>query len=142
MAQDGFGWIYLAFFLIIPLSRIIPKIIQKWKEKNSPLPKARIENTDEISENFETIQKSYKEDVPNEMKPHSLEMLVLGELNRGVKNFDKIKKNLGIETTKLDETLESLENQGLMKVNKKQGIFGPKIELVPTEEGSKKIYFK
>jgi DNA-binding HxlR family transcriptional regulator len=67
-------------------------------------------------------------------------MLVLGELNRGVKNFNSIQRNLGIDTEKLDETLQSLENQGLMKVQNKQGVFGPKIELIPTEKGFKKFY--
>ena len=74
------------------------------------------------------------------MKPQSLDMLVLGELNRGVKNFDAIQRNLGIDMEKLDETLESLEKQGLMKVQHKQGLFGPKIELIPTEKGFKKFY--
>ncbi|MFB5646827.1 MAG: winged helix-turn-helix transcriptional regulator, partial [Candidatus Nitrosomaritimum yanchengensis] len=75
-----------------------------------------------------------------EMKPQSLDMLVLGELNRGVKNFNSIQRNLEIDTEKLDETLQSLENQGLMKIQNKQGIFGPKIELIPTEKGFKKFY--
>ncbi|NIM25884.1 MAG: hypothetical protein GTN97_01965 [Nitrosopumilaceae archaeon] len=74
------------------------------------------------------------------MKPQSLEMLVLGELNRGVNNFNNIQKNLGIDAEKLDETLQSLEKQGLMKVQNKQGLFGQKIELIPTEEGFKKFY--
>ena len=34
MANEGFAWIYLVFFLVIPLSRILPRLVQKWKDKN------------------------------------------------------------------------------------------------------------
>ncbi len=142
MAQEGFAWIYLVFFLIIPLSRIIPRLVQKWRQKNAegsePLAEHSYQSTNEIIE--QSPPRPYAEDIPREMKPQSLDMLVLGELNRGVKNFDAIQRNLGIDTEKLDETLESLEKQGLMKVQHKQGLFGPKIELIPTEKGFKKFY--
>jgi len=67
-------------------------------------------------------------------------MLVLGELNRGIKNFNSIQKNLGIDSKPLEEALQSLENQGLMKIQHKQGLLGPKIELTPTDKGFKKFY--
>ena len=142
MAQDGFGWIYLVFFLIIPLSRIIPKLVQKWKQKNqSESEQFTQQSYDSTNDTIsQTPRRQYQEDIPREMKPQSLDMLILGELNRGVKNFNSIQRNLGIDTEKLDETLESLEKQGLMKVQHKQGLFGPKIELVPTEKGFKKFY--
>ena len=142
MAQDGFAWIYLVFFLIIPLSRIVPRLVQKWKKKNHGETE-QISQQSYQSTNESTVpppQRTYSEDIPTEMKPQSLDMLVLGELNRGVKNFNSIQRNLGIDTEKLDETLQSLENQGLMEVQNKQGIFGPKIELIPTEKGFKKFY--
>ena len=142
MAQDGFAWIYLVFFLIIPLSRIIPRLVQKWKQKNYGEPEQisqqPYQSTNESA--APSPQRAHPEDIPREMKPQSLDMLVLGELNRGVKKFNSIQRNLGIDTEKLDETLQSLENQGLMKVQNKQGIFGPKIELIPTEKGFKKFY--
>ena len=141
MAQDGFAWIYLVFFLIIPLSRILPRVIRKWKEKNKPNQERVTQSYQAENNNFtDSPISEYKGDIPSQMKPQSLEMLVLGELNRGVKNFNSIQKNLGIDTEKLDETLQSLENQGLMKVQHKQGVFGPKIELIPTEDGFKKFY--
>lgn len=142
MAQDGFAWIYLVFFLIIPLSRIVPRLVQKWKKKNHGETE-QISQQSYQSTNESTVpppQRTHSEDIPTEMKPQSLDMLVLGELNRGVKNFNSIQRNLGIDTEKLDETLQSLENQGLMEVQNKQGIFGPKIELIPTEKGFKKFY--
>ena len=142
MALEGFGWIYLIFFLIIPLSRIIPQIIRRRKNKNRDISNHAIQNINQVhSEIAEPIPKRfYKEDIPNEMNQHSLEMLVLGEINKGVKNFNSIQKNLRIETEKLDRVLQNLENNGLMKVQNKQGVFGPKIELIPTEKGEKKFY--
>ena len=74
------------------------------------------------------------------MKPQSLDMLILGELNRGTKNFNAIQRNLDIDSKTLEEALQSLEDQGLMEVQQKQGLTGPKIELIPTEKGFKKFY--
>jgi len=67
-------------------------------------------------------------------------MQVLGELNRGVKDFNKIQKNLDIDNQKLEKILKDLENQGLMKVIKKNGITGIKVELYSTEKGFKRYY--
>ena len=142
MVQDGYGWIYLVFFLIIPLSRILPRLVRKWKQKDQPesekFTQQSFNSTNETIS--QTPPRQYHEDIPREMKPQSLDMLILGELNRGVKSFNSIQRNLGIDTEKLEETLESLEKQGLMKVQHKQGLFGPKIELIPTEKGFKKFY--
>ena len=58
------------------------------------------------------------------MKPQTLDMLVLGELNRGIKNFNSIQKNLGIDSKPLEEALQSLESQGLMKIQAESLRFG------------------
>ncbi len=142
MEHDGMAWIYLAFFLVIPLSRILPRLIRKWKEKNRGAPEQFTQ--DPYQSTNETItessRKTDREDIPREMKPQTLDMLVLGELNRGIKNFNSIQKNLGIDSKPLEEALQSLENQGLMKIQHKQGLLGPKIELTPTDKGFKKFY--
>jgi hypothetical protein len=142
MAQDGFAWIYLVFFLIIPLSRILPKLVQKWKEKNQGVPEQITQKTYQTTEESftEPPPMNKREDIPRDMKPLTLDMLVLGELNRGTKNFNSIQRNLDIDSKVLDKTLQSLEKQGLMKVQNKQGLLGPKVELVPTEKGFKKFY--
>jgi len=136
------AWIYLLFFLVIPLSRILPRLIRKWKEKNRGAPEQFTQ--DPYQSTNETItessRKTDREDIPREMKPQTLNMLVLGELNRGIKNFNSIQKNLGIDSKPLEEALQSLENQGLMKIQHKQGLLGPKIELTPTDKGFKKFY--
>ncbi len=136
------AWIYLLFFLVIPLSRILPRLIRKWKEKNRGAPEQFTQ--DPYQSTNETItessRKTDREDIPREMKPQTLDMLVLGELNRGIKNFNSIQRNLGIDSKPLEEALQSLENQGLMKIQHKQGLLGPKIELTPTDKGFKKFY--
>jgi hypothetical protein len=142
MEHGGMAWIYLVFFLVIPLSRILPRLIRKWKEKNRGAPEQFTQ--DPYQSTNETItessRKTDREDIPREMKPQTLDMLVLGELNRGIKNFNSIQKNLGIDSKPLEEALQSLENQGLMKIQHKQGLLGPKIELTPTDKGFKKFY--
>ncbi len=142
MEHGGIGWIYLLFFLVIPLSRILPRLIRKWKEKNRGAPEQFTQ--DPYQSTNETItessRKTDREDIPREMKPQTLDMLVLGELNRGTKNFNSIQKNLGIDSKPLEDALQSLENQGLMKIQHKQGLLGPKIELTPTDKGFKKFY--
>jgi hypothetical protein len=142
MEHDGIGWIYLLFFLVIPLSRILPRLIRKWKEKNRGAPEQFTQEPYQSTNETitESSRKTDREDIPREMKPQTLDMLVLGELNRGIKNFNSIQKNLGIDSKPLEEALQSLENQGLMKIQHKQGLLGPKIELTPTDKGFKKFY--
>jgi DNA-binding HxlR family transcriptional regulator len=67
-------------------------------------------------------------------------MLVLGELHRGVKQFEDIQKNTGLTTEELNSILEDLENNGFMKAQQKSGLFGMKTELVPTDKGFKEYY--
>jgi len=142
MEHGGMAWIYLVFFLVIPLSRILPRLIRKWKEKNRVAPEQFTQEPYQSTNETitESSRKTDREDIPREMKPQTLDMLVLGELNRGIKNFNSIQKNLGIDRKPLEEALQSLENQGLMKIQHKQGLLGPKIELTPTDKGFKKFY--
>ncbi len=142
MEHGGMAWIYLLFFLVIPLSRILPRLIRKWKEKNRGAPEQFTQEPYQSTNETitESSRKTDREDIPREMKPQTLDMLVLGELNRGIKNFNSIQRNLGIDSKPLEEALQSLENQGLMKIQHKQGLLGPKIELTPTDKGFKKFY--
>ena len=142
MAEEGFAWLYLIFFLIIPLSRILPRVVRKFKDKNrstnEPFAQTTYQSTNEPM--ADPQKKTFQAEIPKEMSPQTLDMLVLGELNRGTKNFNSIQKNLGIDGAALEEILQSLENQGFMTVQNKQGIFGPKIELLITDKGFKKFY--
>ncbi len=141
MAENGLIWIYL-IFLLIPLSKILPRLIKKWKLKNSGVTPQLSDNQFQVSNNpiSESSRETFRVHHQRESKPKSPDMLVLGELNHGTKNFNVLQKNLGIDNKTLNSVLEDLENQGLMRVEQKQGLLGPKVELYPTEEGIKKYY--
>lgn len=141
MADEGFAWIYLVFFLIIPLSRILPRLVKKFKDKDRLLTEKFNQTTHHPDhESISDPSRTFQSEMSKEMSPKTLDMLVLGELNRGTKNFNSIQKNLGIDSATLEKILEGLEDQGLMTVQNKQGIFGPKIELVLTDKGFKRFY--
>ncbi len=76
----------------------------------------------------------------NLAQPETKDMLVLGELNRGAKNFETMKKITGLERDELISILDDLEKRGLMRVEKKSGVFGTKIELYVTDKGFQVYY--
>ena len=131
--DPNFSWIYLVFFLIIPLTRIIPRLIAKRRRES---------RTQEIQEKtMETNYESYSGRAQGGFtKPKSKNMLVLGEINQGAKTFENIQKNTGLDDKELDKILQNLENDGLLRVKQKQGLFGLKIELHPTDKGFKEYY--
>ena len=140
MADPNFSWIYIIIFLAIPLARIIPRLLAKRgigvkpqtiKERQFP------PGFDNFSQN--PSMESSKPQI-NPSKPQTKSMMVLGELNRGIKNFENLQKNTGFENKELESILEDLEKNGLMKVQQKQGLFGLKTELLPTDKGFKKYY--
>ncbi len=141
MADPNFSWVYLIIFLAIPLARIIPRILAK--------KGIGINTSQKIRENqFETnydeySQKPQMDSTKPQMdstKPQTKNNLVLGVLNRGSKTFEDIQKNTGLGNAELDAILEDLENNGLMKVVHKQGMLGPKTEILPTDKGFKEYY--
>ena len=74
-------------------------------------------------------------------EPETKHLLVLERMNRGAKNFEKIQKITDLERDELASILEDLEKRGLMKVEEKSGLFGPKVELYLTDKGSASIKF-
>ena len=145
--EADFSWIYLIIFLMIPLARILPRVLKKLKSGNSEsqdIPQRQFESNfnryeDQSDNQFESNPTEYQEP-PKSSKPQTKNMLVLGELHRGVKQFENIQKNTGLTTEELDSILEDLENNGLMKAQQKSGLFGMKTELVPTDKGFKEYY--
>ena len=153
--DPSFSWIYLIFFLAIPLARIIPRIIARRRMTN---PDERFQNNfeyreEKISETREEkISETREEKIPEtreekisetreeNTKPKTKSMMVLGELNNGTRTFEKVQKNTGLDSEELNKILENLEKQGLLKVQQKQGLFGLKVELYPTEKGFKEYY--
>jgi predicted Rossmann fold nucleotide-binding protein DprA/Smf involved in DNA uptake len=145
--EADFSWIYLIIFLMIPLARILPRVLKKLKSGNSEsqeIPQRQFESNfnryeDQSDKQFESNLTEYQES-PKSSKPQTKNMLVLGELHRGVKQFEDIQKNTGLTTEELDSILEDLENNGLMKAQQKSGLFGMKTELIPTDKGFKEYY--
>jgi len=135
MAEHDFPWIIYLIFFIIPLARILPRLVRKWKKGDS----ISTENIPTESQ-FRPSNPEMQQTQESVKKPLTKEMQVLGELNKGAKDFNKIQKNLGINNQELESILNNLEDQGLMKVVKKQGLTGMKIELYPTDKGFKKYY--
>ena len=130
MAEESFPWIIYLIFFIIPLARILPRIVRKWKKDDGTHTESQFSpNNSGVEQRQESVE-----------KPQTKEMQVLGELNRGVRNFSNIQKNLGIGNQELEEILNGLEDQGLMKVIKRKGLVGNKVELYPTDKGFKKFY--
>ena len=131
--DPDFSWIYLIFFLIIPLARIIPRILRKKRDKNpsQTIQEERFQST--FEEQPRKIQREFS-------KPQTKNMLVLGEVNKGTKTFEKILKNTGLNGKELDTILEDLEKNNMIKVQQKQGLLGTKIELYPTDKGFKEYY--
>ena len=168
MADGEFFWIYLIFFAI-PLARIIPRLIRKWQNKdksstqkqfNQNLQKWEQKSSGrgnffekiksfETTESFEkpkssdtpeSFEKPKSSDTPESFeKPIVKDMKVLGEINKGVKDFNQIQKNVNISNKELEEILKNFEDEGLMRVIKKEGVIGGKIELHPTEKGFRKF---
>lgn len=133
--SDHFYWIWL-IFLMIPLVRVIQRYIRK---RNNPdyytSSEKRVEmQLEKTSTN--TIEKPTR----NLTRPETKDMLVLGELNRGVKSFEKMQKIIGLKRDELISILDDLEKRGLMRVEEKSGPFGPKVELYATDKGFKEYY--
>ena len=67
---------------------------------------------------------------------------VLEIMNRGVKKFENIQQITGLKRDELVSILDDLEKRGLMIVEPKSGLLGPKVELYATDKGSAKIHSK
>ena len=145
--EADFSWIYLIIFLMIPLARILPRILKKLKSGNSEsqeIPQRQFESNfnryeDQSDKQFESNSTEYQEP-PKSSKPQTKNMLVLGELHRGVRLFENVQKNTGLTNEELNSILEDLETKGLMKTQEKPGLLGMKTELVPTDKGFKEYY--
>ena len=131
--EPNYSWIYLLIFLIIPLSRIIPRLIANRKPNNENF--SQFQN---ISNNGDEIWKAKIESQQNQNI--SDEMKVLGNMHNGANTFDKIQKQTKITVEELNRILEDLEKKEMIRVVKKSGMFGEKIELYSTGKGFRAYY--
>ena len=134
--EENYSWIYLLIFLIIPLARILPRILKRGaiKEKIS----ARLESP---RENF--FKESYSSDNFKESpsreefstKNWSKEKIVLGLLMTNISKFEELQKRGNLSTNNLDRILQDFEKKGFMTSVEKSGPFGKSIQLKITEKG-------
>ena len=73
------------------------------------------------------------------MEEETKDLIVLGAINNGVKQFNKISTVTKIKPEELNDILEKLETRGFIIANEKKGWLGKKIELNVTEKGNKEI---
>ena len=145
--EADFSWIYLIIFLMVPLARILPRILKKYKIggfQSQEMPQRQFESAfnryeDQSDKQFQSAPTESQE-IPKSSKPQTKNMLVLGELHRGVRLFENVQKNTGLTNEELNSILEDLETNGLMKTQQKPGLMGMKTELVPTDKGFKEYY--
>ncbi len=146
--EADFSWIYLVIFLMVPLARILPRVLKKYKIggfQSQEVPQRQFESNfnryeDQSDKQFQSTP-TQSQEVPKSSKPQTKNMLVLGELHRGVRLFENVQKNTGLTNEELNSILEDLETNGLMKTQEKPGLMGgTKTELVPTDKGFKEYY--
>ncbi len=132
---DHFYWIWI-IFLLFPLVRIIQRYLRKRNMRNYP------ESTEKQLEMQLKTNSSETIDAPrrNLARPETKDMLVLGELNRGAKNFETVQKITGLKRDELIPILDDLEKRGLIRTEQKSGFFGTKVELYVTDKGFQEYY--
>ena len=73
------------------------------------------------------------------MEAEPKDLIVLGAIKHGIKKFDKIQKRTKIEPEELNLILEQLEKRRLIQAKEKKGLFGMKVEITVTENGSSEV---
>jgi len=121
---------------MFPLIRIIQRYLRKRNMQNITEPSEKHLEMQLKTNSSETLDTPRR----NLARPETKDMLVLGELNRGAKNFGTMQKITGLERDELISILDDLEKRGLMRVEKKSGVLGTKIELYVTDEGFRVYY--
>ena len=67
------------------------------------------------------------------------DLIVLGAIINGAKQFDKLSKRTKIEPKELNSILEKLEEHALIEVQEKKRFLGKKIEIHVTDKGKKEL---
>ena len=73
------------------------------------------------------------------MEQEPNDVIILNAISNGAKKIDKIAKVTKIINSELNDTLQRLENRGLIFLAEKKGFFGPKKELNLSEKGNKEL---
>ena len=145
--EIDYSWIFLLIFLIIPLARILPRILKRtgFKENISARLESPRENFFKESDSADNFKESdyadnFKESPPTEeefsTKNWSTEKIVLGLLMSDISKFEELQKRGNLSTNNLDRILQNLEKKGFMTPVEKSGPFGTSIQLKITEKGA------
>ena len=133
--EPNYSWIYLLIFLMIPLARILPRILRRagLKPNIATRPETPRGNffKDPPSDNFTESPSSEEFSTKNWSK----EKIVLGLLMTNISKFEELQKRGNLSVNNLDRILQELERRGCMKPVEKSGPFGKSIQLKITEKG-------
>ena len=73
------------------------------------------------------------------MEEGAKDLIVLGAINNGSRQFNKISKVTKIKPEELNNILEKLENRGFITIHEKKGWLRKKIEFNVPEKGNREI---
>ena len=141
--EENYSWIYLLIFLIIPLARILPRILKRGGLKKNISARLESPRGNFFKESFSSD--NFKESPSREELPSreeystenwSKEKIVLGLLMRDISKFEELQKRGGLSTNNLDRILQNFEKKGFMTPVEKSGPFGKSIQLKITEKGA------
>ena len=133
--EPNYSWIYLLIFLIIPLARILPRILKRsgLKEKISARPESPSGNFFKESPSDNFTESPSREEYSTKNWPK--EKIVLGLLMTNISKFEELQKRGNLSVNNLDRILQNLEKSGFMTPVEKNGPFGKSIQLKITEKG-------
>ena len=148
--EIDYSWIFLLIFLIIPLARILPRILKRtgFKENLSARLESPRENFFKESDSADNFKESdyadnFKESPPTEeefsTKNWSTEKIVLGLLMTSISKFEDLQKRGNLSANNLDRILQNLEKKGFMTPVEKSGPFGTSVQLKITEKGAREF---
>ena len=138
--EENYSWIYLLIFLIIPLARILPRILKRGDLKKNisarlESPRENFFKESDSADNFEELPSREESSTKN----WSTEKIVLGLLMSDISKFEELQKRGNLSTNNLDRILQNLEKKGFMTPVEKSGPFGTSIQLKITEKGAREF---
>ena len=142
--EENYSWIYLLIFLIIPLARILPRVLKRAgiKQNISTRSESPRENFFQESspDRFQESSPDNFEESPRReefsTKNWSKEKIVLGLLMTNISKFEELQQRANLSTNNLDTILQDKKKKRFMMPVEKSGPFGKSIQLKITEKGA------
>ena len=144
--EIDYSWIFLLIFLIIPLARILPRILKRGDLKKNisarlESPRENFFKESDSADNFKEFPS--REELPSReefsTRNWSTEKIVLGLLMSDISKFEELQKRGNLSTNNLDRILQNLEKKGFMTPVEKSGPFGKSVQLKITEKGAREF---